>query len=111
MSRTRWFPGFRISSIGLIAALLMVSITALGACGGGDGDEDGASERDKAIANSPALQTIEASGGTSGPASTVAASPTPVREISMDEAQKQLWVFLSPPISNDLKKISILLKI
>lgn len=108
MSKTRRFPGFRIPSIGLITALFMVSIIALVACGGGGGggdDEDGMSQREKAIANSPALQTIEALGGTSSPAASVAASPTPVREITMDEAKKQLWVFLSKCITLDTTDI------
>ena len=93
--------------MGLIAALFMVSILALVACGGddGDGDEDGSSARDKAIANSPALQTIEALGGTSRAAPSATVEPTLVREISMDEAKKQLWVFLSKCITLDTTDI------
>jgi len=108
MSRTRHFPDFLTPSMGLIVALFMVSILALVACGGGGGgddDEDGSSARDKAIANSPALQTIEALGGTSRAAPSATVEPTPVREISMDEAKKQLWVFLSKCITLDTSDI------
>jgi len=108
MSLSRQFWDFHVRPIIPMMTLLMVVVFALVACGGGDSDKNAKDdERANALANSPALQTIEARGGISTPASasTVAPSPTPVREMTMDEAQKQLWLFLSKCITLDTSDI------
>ena len=79
-----------------VAIVIMVALL-LSACGGDDLET--LSGMDKAIAGSPALQTIEArksNGTTVDPhgANVQAAAPTPIPEIDMESARKYLWVYL-----------------
>jgi len=84
-----------------VAVVIMVALL-LSACGGDDLET--LSGMDKAVAASPALQTIEArksNGTTVDPhrANVQAAAPTPIPEIDMESARKYLWVYLSKCIT------------
>lgn len=84
-----------------VAIVIMVAILS-SACGGDDLEV--LSGKDKAIAGSPALQTIEArksNGTTVDPhgANVKTAIPTSIPEIDMESARKYLWVYLSKCIT------------
>jgi len=84
-----------------VTIVIMVALL-LSACGGDDLET--LTGKDKAMAGSPALQTIEArtSNGTAvDPHSpnVQAVAPTPIPEIDMESARKYLWVYLSKCIT------------
>ena len=84
-----------------VGIVIMVALL-LSACGGNDLET--LTDKDKAIAASPALQTMEArtSNGTAvdpHSSNVQAVAPTPIPEIDMESARKYLWVYLSKCIT------------
>tara|TARA_B100000029_G_scaffold484607_1_gene536999 strand:+ start:3565 stop:4740 length:1176 start_codon:yes stop_codon:yes gene_type:complete len=96
-----------ISRLLCIAAIFSLFLVALVACGNTAGESGDA--REKALANSPVIQTLEAQGldplnPNSGTVGNDVTSKTNVG-LSMQDAQKQLWVFLSKCITIDTRDI------
>ena len=92
-------PQFNIRFLprSLVLATLMAAIFLISACGG---DIETLSGKEKAVAGSPALQTIEARGvGNETMVNPHSTNPTPIPEMDMEGARNQLWVYLSRCIS------------
>ena len=92
-------PQFNIRFLprNLVLATLMAAIFLISACGG---DIETLSGKEKAVAGSPALQTIEARGvGNETMVNPHSTNPTPIPEMDMEGARNQLWVYLSRCIS------------
>jgi len=93
-------PQFNIRFLSrcLVLAILTMAIFLISACG--DVGIEALSGKEKAVANSAALQTIEARGVGGEPiVDPHSTNPTSIPEIDMEGARNQLWVYLSRCIS------------